>query len=157
MTKQECKSSDFDLVDREVATTTVSSTTATTVVTNKPDDMYCGSNLQASNTMLCGSMKWHCNTQTEINNPACSDWSTRSCCGGRNADSCDRNALMADGDAIFNEWFKEKNSCGSPASQLFNSPQKCVTKDSMTNQQICGKLRWYCDDPQAQDLLDMTS
>ena len=32
----------------------------------------------------------------------------------------------------------------------------CEAKDSSTNQFICGKLKWYCHDPNAQNIVDMT-
>lgn len=65
--------------------------------------------------------------------------------------------MTADADDIFNEFYIATDDCSSKASMLFNAPQKCVVKESMNNQQICGKLRWYCDDSNAQSMLDMTS
>ena len=32
----------------------------------------------------------------------------------------------------------------------------CEAKDTSTNQFICGKLKWYCHDPNAQNIVDMT-
>lgn len=46
-----------------------------------------------------------------------------------------------------------RGECSSRANQLFNAPEKCVAKETMTNQQICGKIQWYCDDPTAQVLV----
>ena len=75
---QECKSTDFDLIDREptttVSTTTTKSTTttistATTIsstTTTKEDLSTCGSNIQASIYQICGALKWHCNQQDRI-------------------------------------------------------------------------------------------
>ena len=96
------------------------------------------------------------------------EWSTKSCCES-NAATCDESALRADGDQVFNEWyevcsvisilnnflfnFQAKGDCSSRANQLFNAPEKCVAKETMTNQQICGKIQWYCDDPSAQVLV----
>lgn len=71
-TMQECKSTDFDLIDREptttVSTTTTKSTTTTisSTTTTKEDLSTCGSNVHASIYQICGALKWHCNTQDRI-------------------------------------------------------------------------------------------
>ena len=68
--KQECKSTDFDLVERETATTVSTTTTTTTTTkavttqsstTPSNGDTYCGSNLKADNSEICGALNWHCN------------------------------------------------------------------------------------------------
>ena len=125
----------------------------------------CGSNVAASEEQICGALKWHCHDPgaqniVDLTDTSChgNQWGTAGCCyaeGG--GTSCDREELMADGDDIFNDWYAATGDCSGTASQMFNSPQMCVAKDSIDNVSYCGKLKWYCHDPFAQDILNMSN
>ena len=142
--------------------------TTPTVTTTTPDNgelTTCGSNVAAENVEICGALKWHCHDPgaqdiVDLTDTSChgDQWGTVGCCyGDGGGTSCDRDELMADGDEIFNDWYAATGDCSGTASQMFNSPQMCVAKDSIDNVSYCGKLKWYCHDPFAQDILNMSN
>ena len=159
-TLQDCNTGDWNLVERPLPTTTT--TTALSTTTAAPAGPFCVTNPDQSEIEICNQLKWLCDNPEahgylDMRQTSCADWVTRGCCYAEDGGAgCNSEELNEDGDVIFDEWYRGTNdNCASKYTQLEGGSLICEAKDSSSNAFICGKLKWYCHDPNAQNLLDM--